>query len=353
MEQGQVALLRSGSDIRMNTYYLKFLLPRDAKPTPMRVPNPLLAPPPKKRKKPSSGGGGGGGSSGGSVGGTASWSGKSGAALVESLEQTPVDKLLEVFWEAIHNNQWERRHQMMCGAINFHAVRDAARSPQMQELAAQNNGVSRSEVMEWIQNSPKYSSWVAEVLKKMELKSYQANVTKCLWKAKYKRNASIGRFVRWRLPDEEELGDAPSSSSSSSPPTGGKKPETATPKAEGTAPPDDTGSLFPTQDTPASGAAESPAAGSSTVQGGTEPAAAADTTSSQQEQESRPASQQGQAGQPQSTPTLDGPTKMDTDIGDKPSMEEDRELEDNRQDMPNEDGMDSEGDLDPTPDGVQ
>jgi len=186
VEQGEVAWLTSGSSIRMNSYSLIFLLPEDATSTPMKIAGPKT-----KRKKPSPS--------------TAS-SSKSGAALVESLETTPVATLLEWFFEAIENNQWERRHQMIGGAITHHACKDAARSKKIKHIADTNKGVSRSEVMDWIKNSKRYGKWVPNVLKKMELKSYQANVTKCLWKTGYRRNAPVGRFVRWNLPSLEELG---------------------------------------------------------------------------------------------------------------------------------------------------
>lgn len=188
VEQGEVAMLTSGSSIKVNSYSLLFLLPEDATSTPMKI---SISASTKKRKRPSP---------------SAASSNKTGTALVESLEQTPIATLLEWFFEAIKNNQWERRHQMIGGAITFHACKDAARSKKIKRIADNNKGVSRSEIMDWIKNSKRYGEWVTNVLKKMELKSYQANVTKCLWKSGYRRNAPVGRFVRWNLPSLEELG---------------------------------------------------------------------------------------------------------------------------------------------------
>ena len=197
VDQGEVALLESGSSIKMNSYSLLFLLPEDAQPTTMDVTLPGA-----KKKSASTaalvrsagvGGTGGGGS-------------KAGSSLTDHLENKTIKQLLVAFFEAIENNQWERRHQMIAGAITLRACRDAARSKAIQKLATEQNGVSRSEVMDWIKHSKRYSEWAKQVVKKMELKSYQANVTKCLWRAGYRRNAPVGRFVRWILPTDEELG---------------------------------------------------------------------------------------------------------------------------------------------------
>lgn len=186
LEQGEVALLESGSTLKMNAYNLVFLLPEDAKQTTMKIPTASSSSSSDTKPKKKT-------------------SGKA-AAVVEQLESTPVSTLLENFFEAIQSGQWERRHQMMGGAITLHACRDAARSKAVQKIANNNNGVSRSEVMDWIAASKRYGKWAVQVLNKMEVKSYQANVTKCLWKAGYRRNAPVGRFVRWNLPSEDELG---------------------------------------------------------------------------------------------------------------------------------------------------
>jgi hypothetical protein len=191
LDQGDVALLESGSSIKMNSYSLLFLLPEDATQEVMTVPLPG-----QKAKNPP-GASAGGGNAGGS---------KAGSVLAEHLDKASTQQLLQWFFDAIENNQWERRHQMIGGAITLHACLDAARSKKIQRLAKAENGVSRSEVMDWIKDSKRYSEWVKHVMNKMELKSYQANVTKCLWKAGYRRNAPVGRFVRWNLPSQEDLG---------------------------------------------------------------------------------------------------------------------------------------------------
>ena len=178
----------------MNSYSLLFLLPEDAIQKVMAVPLPGA-------KTKSAAGGSSTTTSVGNVGG-----GKAGSVLADHLEKASTEQLLQWFFEAIENNQWERRHQMIGGAITLHACLDAARSKTIQRLAATENGVSRSEVMDWIKDSKRYSEWVKQVMNKMEIKSYQANVTKCLWKAGYRRNAPVGRFVRWNLPPVEDVG---------------------------------------------------------------------------------------------------------------------------------------------------
>ena len=142
-------MLESGSSIKMNSYSLLFLLPEDAPKKTMA----LNLPGTTKKKKSASGGGN-----------------KSGSALVEHLEKSSISQLLKWFFEAIANNQWERRHQMIGGAITLHACMDAARSKQIQKIAKAENGVSRSEVMDWIKDSKRYAEWVKQVNKKMEIK---------------------------------------------------------------------------------------------------------------------------------------------------------------------------------------
>jgi hypothetical protein len=216
VEQGQVALLHNKSSIKMNSYSLFFLLPENPEPSRMLM---ITLGPPKTKTKAKSVAPIATSSSSSSTGkkrkstgtddgdgGSSSVPSKSGTALVETLESTSISQLLAWFFEAIENNQWERRHQMIGGAITLNACKDAARSKAIQKIAKSENGVSRSEVMDWIKMSKRYSEWTLQILNKMELKSYQANVTKCLWKAGYRRNAPVGRFVRWNLPTAEELG---------------------------------------------------------------------------------------------------------------------------------------------------
>jgi hypothetical protein len=202
VEHGDVAMIKSGSTIKMNSYQLIFLLPEDAPRETMSVPLFIPGLPPVKRKKPAA--------SAPSAGGGGATSVITGPKRISSVtnahEEASVKKLLNEFFEAIENNQWDRKHQMISGAITLHACKDAARSPAVQAIDKKNSGVSRSEIMDWIKKSKRYSKWVHNNLNKVEIKSYQANITKCMWKAGYKRNAPVGRFVRWTLPSMEELG---------------------------------------------------------------------------------------------------------------------------------------------------
>jgi hypothetical protein len=207
LDQGDVAILRSGSSIQMNSYHLIFLLPMDASETPLITTTTV-----SKSITSHKGGGSVTTSSSNSNNNTTTTTttpnttGKVGSSLADHLEKTPIKQLLHWFFEAIESNQWERRHQMIGVAITLHACMDAARSQEIQKLADAQNGVSRSEIMDWIRRSRRYSEWVKHVMNKMELKSYQANVTKCLWKAGFQRNNPVGRFVRWHLPPDDILG---------------------------------------------------------------------------------------------------------------------------------------------------
>ena len=118
--------------------------------------------------------------------------------------------------DAIKVNQWDRRQQMLGTTIAHHAVLDAARSTECQKIAKKMNGTvsryvvahslspcsfpsiyvyfsrfasqlfvleytvpflkyilyygSRSEIMKWIKNSPKYYNWVSEMQSRMNSK---------------------------------------------------------------------------------------------------------------------------------------------------------------------------------------
>jgi hypothetical protein len=227
VDTGEVALLENGSRIRMSDYNLYFLLPKDGVATqePLSIPNPnykkrkaaALAPAlasseqlDNASKKQYSGGFG---------------------AVAKALEDTTAEELMVEMDIAIKGTQWERRQQMIGSAVLLHAVRDVARSPSIQQLAKENNGISRSEIMDRIKLTEKYTKWVSlggiciclgkqrysmtlsltpmklispqvdQMLTKMEFKSYQANTSKALTKAGFMRTGTTGRHVKWILPD--------------------------------------------------------------------------------------------------------------------------------------------------------
>lgn len=122
------------------------------------------------------------------------------AQLQAELDELPVDTLLERMEEAVKAEKWERKHQLLGAAISLHAVNDATRAPRIRELAA-DGGVSRTEIMRWIKESPKYGTWVEQMNGKMEAKSYQNTITKSLLKAGNERTGSGGRYIKWIIPD--------------------------------------------------------------------------------------------------------------------------------------------------------
>lgn len=223
VDQGQVALLESGTPIKLGSYSLYFLLPNELsgekRGTTVRVPNPAYEAYQRKRARAvlEVGGGGGappskrkkweGNGSSPSVALNASASASAarlaiGGGPTSELEALPVSILLTRMSDAIHSGQWERKHQMIGSAISLHAVRDAARSAEMRKISKKEGGVARGEVMRWIESSPVYLGWVTQMLGKMELKSYQSNISKALVKAGYMRTGTTGRHVRWTLPED-------------------------------------------------------------------------------------------------------------------------------------------------------
>jgi len=260
VKQGETALLRHGSAILLASFSLYFLLPNvdglqedgenkdggggGVKPTTMQVPNPSYEEYQRKRMLNS---GGGQSSSLSSakrhktkeIADDVSISSKASsltaqstttaatstaptpqlkgfAGLVEELNTLPVRTLLKRMTTAINNDEWERKHQMLGTAIAQHAVRDAAKTRFIRNIAAQEGGVARAEIMKWISASKMYAEWSAQMKSKMEIKSYQSSIGKALLKAGFVRTGTTGRHVRWTLPadistededEEEEDGD--------------------------------------------------------------------------------------------------------------------------------------------------
>jgi len=121
--------------------------------------------------------------------------------VAKALEEKPVEELMVEFSDAIKGKSWERRQQMIGSTVLYHAVMDAARSKTLQKKAKENNGMSRSEIMDRIRLTDKYKNWVDQILTKMEFKSYQANTSRALTRAGFVRTGTTGRHVKWILPD--------------------------------------------------------------------------------------------------------------------------------------------------------
>ena len=68
--------------------------------------------------------------------------------------------------------------------------------------SAQAPGVTKQQVVEWIQESERFRTWVDIMQSKLEPKSYQVSISKAMQKAGYERSTSVsvGRHVRWYLP---------------------------------------------------------------------------------------------------------------------------------------------------------
>merc|ERR1712238_363828 len=135
----------------------------------------------------------------------------------DNYEDIPVKYLLQEFHAAVESQRFERRHQLISSSIMLAAVRDAALSTKMQRIFKKNEGIARVEIIDWIASSQKYKQWVERILKKLEIKSYQANLSKSLIKVGYTRVGTTGRHVKWVLPSDilAELDKKDSSSSSS------------------------------------------------------------------------------------------------------------------------------------------
>lgn len=179
-------VLESGCSLRISSYMLYFLLPTDAKSQSHKVQLQASSSSPKKKKV-----------SAAAVTAATSTSSKkrpiaasspddegaptkkaNSAAAVESVSealQLPItqqsdldpfstEMLLEMMEKVVTAGIWERKHQIIGSAIALRAVVSAADAPELQEPAIKNPGVSRQELMEWIEKSEKYGAWVKQML---------------------------------------------------------------------------------------------------------------------------------------------------------------------------------------------
>lgn len=205
VDMNQVALLRHGETIKLGSYSLYFLLPTDCssdnKATMMKVPNPAYEEYQRKRALDRA-------SAADEEDDTSSLSSNKKQRTVSQqsvgaeLEALPLEALLDRITEACKSEQWDRKNQMLGTAVAMHAVRDAARSSEVQNIAKEHGGVARGEVLDWIEKSPVYSNWVSQMLSKLEEKSYHSNISKAIIRAGYQRTGTTGRHVRWALPKD-------------------------------------------------------------------------------------------------------------------------------------------------------
>mmetsp|Transcript_23003 Transcript_23003/g.34273 ORF Transcript_23003/g.34273 Transcript_23003/m.34273 type:complete len:540 (-) Transcript_23003:52-1671(-) len=186
VEQGQVALLNNGTTIKMAGYCLYFLLPEDITTNAISLPHPIqqkdhdsddedgnaAGPPSKKIKRENS----------------------------DILEGKTLTELLDEFIQAVDNDIFERKHSLISSGIMYHAVQDVMNCASLQKTSKEENGVSRTEIMDWIGNNEQYKPWVIKLLTKLEMKSYQANLSKAMIKAGFTRIGTTGRHVKWLLP---------------------------------------------------------------------------------------------------------------------------------------------------------
>jgi FHA domain len=200
LEQGQTALLQSGSAIRIANFALYFFQPSTPSEKTLLI-RDNVSPAAKKRKLslgvssaiPAVAGSGTGE---GIATGTSSK-----PTLQAEIEGLTTKELLKQMKSAVTEDVWDRRHQLIGSTISYRAVLEATHDPAFFQMAIQSDGlVSRGEVMDWIAASGTFGTWVGHMLSKMEAKSYQASVTKSLIKAGFTRTASTGRYIKWHLP---------------------------------------------------------------------------------------------------------------------------------------------------------
>ena len=72
--------------------------------------------------------------------------------------------------------------------------------PSIQKIYTETGPIPRSEVLDKIPE--KYSQFIKLLKSKLETRSYNASVVKCLLKGGYKRTSGSGRQIKWYLPED-------------------------------------------------------------------------------------------------------------------------------------------------------
>ena len=214
ISQGDSIRLESGDAIKVSCYMLYFLLPTEAstktmqfgsstpkkkavatsstkkRPVPSTVVSTAMPTVVTKKKKTTA-------TQGGGTTGAKSW-----AAIQAELDGMSTDQLMEEFLEAIDNDDgWNRRSQTISHLLAHHGLLACAADPRMQQADASMDGVLRTDIMKWMEDSDVFGVWAKKVATKVENKTYTANITKALLKAGYERTTNSGRYIRWKLPE--------------------------------------------------------------------------------------------------------------------------------------------------------
>jgi hypothetical protein len=198
VEQGETALLNSGSALRIANYCLYFFLPVTRSTATMQIG--------KKRKRSSDDSSKSSSPKrtkpiavNASTASSTSVQKSSSTTLQAELDSLSTQDLLDQLTHAIDSGVWERRHQLIGSTLAFRAVMVAAEDPELQDAPT---GVSRGQVMDWIADSDTFRKWVEQMATKLEPKSYQSSITKAMVKAEYERTSSTGRYIKWLLPKQ-------------------------------------------------------------------------------------------------------------------------------------------------------
>ena len=124
------------------------------------------------------------------------------ATPTKTEETRSLSELLSEFHKAIENDTYERKHALISRAIMVHAMEDICKDPILLKSCSDNSGLSRAEIMDWIATHETYSKWVVQQMSKLEMKSYQANLSKVMIQVGYTRLGTTGRHVKWMLPEK-------------------------------------------------------------------------------------------------------------------------------------------------------
>jgi hypothetical protein len=124
-------------------------------------------------------------------------------SLQDDLDNMTTDELLNEMDVAAEKGIWDRRCGFMGSTILYRAVREAAQARLVQEnLEPNGGGISKAQIVGWIHSSAKFGSCTQYMQTQLEKKSYQCSIARSMQRAGYTRcgDKSCGRHVRWLLP---------------------------------------------------------------------------------------------------------------------------------------------------------
>ena len=120
-------------------------------------------------------------------------------------DQIPLSEMIKEFLTAVKTDKYEKnKHSTLSANILHHAVQNVATDEQIKKKSAAEDGVSKTVIMDWIASSDVYKKYIEALLTKIEITTYQRNVSKALAKGGYTRLGTTSPHLKWFLPGQKQ-----------------------------------------------------------------------------------------------------------------------------------------------------